>query len=170
MTQVKDQRKLKILGYQNLADNYTMYIDASIEIKGSVFVFAAQWEYDLTLLQHRGRDCIYQEANAVVSWKKDEPKIVYEQIGKYAKEKFPHHAGLIQTGLIIRRRNKELDDFMDAWWAEVEKHSKRDQLSFNYVAWKRKKEYDIIPMNVFSNGFVLHGHRVQRFSNGIRTV
>jgi len=166
---------LKILGYQDIEDNHTVYIDASIEIKASVYTFAYQWEEDFTLLQHRGRDCIYREADAVISMGKDKIDIVYNQIGAYAKDRFPEHAGLIQTGLLMRRRNKKVDKLCNAWWKEVEKHSKRDQLSFNYVAWKQRNEYNLykdlnirtVPRTIFSGCFILHGHRIQYFDNAV---
>lgn len=159
LKEVKDQRRLKIIGYQDFEDQHSVYIDASIEIKGSVYVFAQQWDYDLTLLQHRGRTCIYQEADAVLSLEKDNPQIVWSQMDRYVKDKFPKNSGMIQTGLLMRRRTEELDAFCDAWWAEVEKGSKRDQLSFNYVAWKQKKEYDIVPYTTFDQCFKLYGHK-----------
>ncbi len=157
MTEVKDQRKLKILQYQDL-DDWTVYIDASIEIKASVYSFAYQWEEDFTVLQHRGRNCIYTEADAVLSLEKDSPEVVHEQIEKYQYERYPRQAGMIQTGLLMRRRNPAVDKFCKAWWKEVRDHSVRDQLSFNYIAWKQAKGYDIIPFTTFEQCFRLHGH------------
>jgi len=155
---VKDQRRLKILGYQDFDDNVSLYIDASIEIKASVNTFAEQWYEDLTMLQHRGRDCIYQEAKAVVDMAKDSSMTVQVQMMNYKRQNFPEHEGMIQSGMIIRRRNKQLDTFCNLWWREVSRFSKRDQLSFNYVAWKLGKDYGVVPYSMFQQCFQLYGH------------
>ena len=33
---------------------------------------------------------------------------------------------------------------MENWWTEIKYNSKRDQLSFNYVAWKHKVKFNYI--------------------------
>ena len=50
---------------------------------------------------------------------------------------YPANNGLI-TGMVILRRHNEKDciETMEDWWTEVKYNSKRDQLSFNYCAWK----------------------------------
>ena len=163
MSEIKDQRKIKITGPTNrvssaysIKDN--LYIDASILIRCKPSIFCAQLEGDLVMLQHRGRDCIYKEGAAVLDYGKEEPEIVKEQLDKYRDEGYPECYGLIQTGWMLRRFNQDVADFSFAWWEEVKTHSKRDQLSFNYVAWKLNKEYEVLDNHIFRRGFRLFTH------------
>jgi hypothetical protein len=43
--------------------------------------------------------------------------------------------------------------FDEVWWDEISRHSRRDQLSFNYVAWKLGFEYSTLPGCVDQNEF-----------------
>ena len=38
-------------------------------------------------------------------------------------------------------------ELMDEWWNEVKSMSRRDQLSFNYVCWKKDFQYSICNLN-----------------------
>ena len=48
---------------------------------------------------------------------------------------------------------------MEKWWNEVKYNSKRDQLSFNYVAWKQNLKFNYIDGDLRNNEFFDHiGH------------
>ena len=97
------------------------------------------------------RDCIYDEYNAIMNLGKndpnqkykDDPQVMYNQVKRYQDEGYPSHNGLI-TGMVILRRHNEKDciKVMEDWWTEIKYGSKRDQLSFNYVAWKNKTKFN----------------------------
>jgi hypothetical protein len=103
------------------------------------------------------RNCIYEEAHAIkwlyevnpapVSIKvpKDNLDVIQSQMDKYKGIGFPEKLGLIYGGVILRRHNeKDCIKTMEDWWSEIRYHSKRDQLSFNYVAWKNKFKFNYI--------------------------
>ena len=56
---------------------------------------------------------------------------------------YPIDNGLI-TGMVILRRHNEEDCMttMEDWWTEIKYNSKRDQLSFNYCAWKNNLKFN----------------------------
>lgn len=85
---------------------------------------------------HPNRICTYQEANICLNMKLDDEKIIQRQIGKYRKERLPNNYGLFATGFLIRGKGMSVKGFNEKWWREIEEGSKRDQLSFAYVAWK----------------------------------
>ena len=54
---------------------------------------------------------------------------------KIYKEGYPQGNGLTETGVLFRIHNAT-SHFDRLWWQCIEKYSRRDQLSFNYVLWK----------------------------------
>ena len=67
---------------------------------------------------------------------------------------FPRNNGLI-TGMVILRRHNHLDcvKVMEQWWSEISYNSKRDQLSFNYSAWKKGVKINYLPGDSRNNDF-----------------
>ena len=64
-------------------------------------------------------------------------------------ENYPENNGLISGGVLVRKHTDEkLIKVMEEWWYFVKNFSKRDQLSFNYVAWKHHFKYNVIPGDI----------------------
>jgi hypothetical protein len=51
---------------------------------------------------------------------------------------------------------------MEDWWREINAHSFRDQLSFNFIAWKRKLKLSYIEADRLSRYFKQHKHRKKK--------
>ena len=136
--------------------------DWSIWVDGSLLITA-----DLSLLleevknqncfgvyRHAKRDCLYQAAMNCIDKNKDDPIIINEQTQKYREEGFPENHGLVASGVLVRQHhNPKVIDLMDAWWQEIYQHSRRDQLSFNYVCWKKQFNYYQIPERIGDGRF-----------------
>ena len=85
---------------------------------------------------------------------KDKPEIIQRQIQKYVDEKYPSTNGLIKGGVILRRHNEpDVIESMERWWDEIKYNSKRDQLSFNYIAWKQNLNFNYIDGDIRNNSF-----------------
>jgi hypothetical protein len=82
------------------------------------------------------RGCIYKEAEACIQMRKDDKDVIQAQMERYRERGYPSKNGLNCCTFIVRRHTDEVRVFGDLWWAEVCEGSMRDQLSFNYVAWK----------------------------------
>jgi hypothetical protein len=66
-------------------------------------------------------------------------------IRKYRQQGYPEHNGLVEDNFLMRRHNEpEMIRFAEEWWKNVLEFSRRDQLSFNYVAWKLGTDFEII--------------------------
>jgi hypothetical protein len=77
----------------------------------------------------------------------------------YRYENYPTGAGLAECPVILRRHTKGTELFNEIWWNEIETHSRRDQLSFNYVAWKLRIRYAVFPGKLNDNDlFEAHKH------------
>lgn len=83
------------------------------------------------------RHCIYDEAEMCKRLHKDSAVVIDAQMSRYRNEGYPVKAGMIESGVILRKHNDpRCKALCNMWAAEVMKHSRRDQLSFNYICWK----------------------------------
>ncbi len=82
---------------------------------------------------HSQRSNVYQEFDACIQLKKDDPEIIIEQREFYESQGFKGE-GLTENGfLMFNLRHPNLAPAMDKWWEQVNKYSKRDQLSLGYA-------------------------------------
>ena len=143
---VRLQRKMKILPHLYFPQyTHSLYIDASILIRESVWNWIDRNSTGLPLLtyQHPERDCVYQEAEACKFLNKDKPELIDRQIERYRMESYPEHNGMVWSAIMYRKHMEpEVIAVENAWFNELLKDSRRDQLSFNYVSWKNHFEYD----------------------------
>ena len=126
----------------------TVWIDGSQKFK-PVRLFAdliePNLQHDIATFKHPIRNCVYQELNACIKYRKDNEILMRQQVEKYKIEGYPPHNGMVETACVLRRNTPEIVAFNKAWWSELDKHSFRDQLSFNYVAHKMDTAYSTIP-------------------------
>ena len=155
----RNAKKFKILPHRYLQDyEYSIFIDGNMYVVGNVDDLIEKYLSDsnIAFFDHNKnrmdpRDCIYDEYNAIMNLGKndpnqnfkDNPQVMYDQVKRYQDEGYPSHNGLI-TGMVILRRHNEKDCIrvMEDWWTEIKYGSKRDQLSFNYVAWKSNTKFN----------------------------
>ncbi len=143
---------------------YSMWIDGAFEIKEGVDPLAMiqQWlaTTDLATYRHPERNCVYQELDACLRLKKDDPETMRRQIDRYKTEGYPTYAGLVETACVCRRHTELIRNFNEIWWNEIDTGSLRDQLSFNYSARKAGLTWDHMGgRRDQSPYFVYHPHR-----------
>ena len=141
LSQVKKQRFIKINPHLFLPEyELSVWVDGNVTLKGNLNELTEKTLVDdcsIYVPKHPSRDCIYSEAKAVISMRKDKEENVNPQIYRYEKEGFPSKYGLLQSNIVIRKHNNEdCKKIMETWSDEVINGSHRDQLSFNYVLWK----------------------------------
>lgn len=134
---------------------YSLYIDGNIQIVSDI----TEYVYHLgtpgiAMHMHSSRDCVYEEANAVLQAKK-ETKANIDAHMKYLRETgFPEHYGLLECNVIFRNSSEQCRSIMSDWWAEYQTRSKRDQLSFPYVLYKNSipvEDVGTLGNNVYQN-------------------
>ena len=126
---------------------YSIYHDGNLEFLVEPEEAITRWlrDWDMALFRHPDRDCIYDEAAACILGRKDTTRQILPQMARYQREGLPRHFGLVESSVIIRRHTEQARLFGELWWREVNRHSYRDQLSFDYVRWKTGMGYDVIP-------------------------
>ncbi len=162
---VKSARYYKIL--TQVDSDVSIWLDSNIQINCNLMDFVNKWlnaDVDMVAMEH-GRDCTYEEMDACIERKKDTKGNIERQRKFYIGQKFPTHAGMIGSGILIRRSKESIYRLMLKWFEVVYEYSHRDQLSFNYALWKLKKinknleiKIAYIPYSVFGNEFELVPH------------
>lgn len=135
---------------------FSIYVDGNLQINASLREYLARYAGSRPMLcqRHPERDCIYEEAAAVLNFRLDEHDIVCEQMQRYRLEGFPSHIGLTCTNVLFRQHHDpDVIRLMNDWWAEVSAGSRRDQLSFSYAVWKNQFKYDKTPLFSHGNSF-----------------
>ncbi|HYV88351.1 MAG TPA: glycosyltransferase domain-containing protein [Candidatus Polarisedimenticolia bacterium] len=147
--------------------DYTLWIDASIGIV-SPFPLAHLADLflqdrDICLFRHYARGSIFEEAEACKAYGLDRPNVIDAQMARYRAEGLPDDTGLIEAPVILRRHTDAIRRLNEAWWGEIVRGSRRDQLSFNYVAWKLGLRYATFPLSLATgNGLFVKFQRRQR--------
>lgn len=155
----------KILPHVYLGDvQYSLWIDGSVEIKEGFaaddFISKYLADVDFAVFRHRKRTCIYQEAKACIEQGKDSPEIIRRQVDRYFEEGYPANAGLAECTVLLRRHTAQVKQFDEMWHGEIVANSKRDQLSFNYVARKTGFRFNYISGTISKNPhFLWRRHR-----------
>lgn len=87
---------------------------------------------------HFVRNCIYEEFAEVEKLGYETADVLRKQRELIEQSGFPEHFGLAETNVLYRRHNEpEIIKLMEDWWYFIANYSKRDQLSFSYVLWKK---------------------------------
>lgn len=130
--QSRNSRAQKILAHLFLDCEYSIYLDANIDLLIDPEQLVKEWlkDKDIAVFKHAGRDCIYEEADAIAYYQKETPEALKEQVVAYAKRGWLEHKGLAECGVIVRRHTPEVAQMNEKWWAEYCRYSKRDQMSF----------------------------------------
>lgn len=173
---VRNARRHKVLAHKLFPEyTYSVWVDGNIIVRGDVNELIAEklQHMNMAIYDHAyttgdARDCVYDEAKALLKFSKgskykDDPELIKAQIAKYKAEGYPKHNGLISSMELIRRHNEpDVVATMEDWWREIDAHSRRDQLSFNYVAWKHQLPLEVIHEDSRYNKYFLHTAHVQK--------
>lgn len=151
----RDARRVKLLPHVFVSEyDVSVWMDANCELldldaTGAVKLLE---DADLAVPSHQERSCIYDEAETVLELRLDRPEIVTMQMAGYRSLGFPAYFGLHTTMFLVRRHLAQAcRQFSDAWWRELQGHSKRDQLSFDFVRWKFQAGVRSLQLSCFEN-------------------
>lgn len=137
----KFSRKVKILNDKYLPEyDLSVYLDARFNprIDFDKFVKNQLGDHQIAMMKHHKRSCVYDEAELCINIKKDHESTIRAQMDRYIAEGYPMNNGLTAGGVIVRKHGIDNQTkFMEEWYHEIENGSWRDQLSFQYVFWKR---------------------------------
>lgn len=177
LSKQKIARCLKIMPHLFLSEyDVSVWIDGSIEVLRDTneFISKSMNGY-FSISKHPLRNCIYEEAVAVLHRQKDLADTVVSQILRYKELGYPKNHGLIQSGIIVRKHNTiECKKLCEDWWKEVLVGSCRDQLSFNFVIWNKLAKIEVFdPIEFSGKYFQLWKHsnaEIEKFKQPLSEV
>ncbi len=158
----------KVLAHRYLDDcEWSVWVDGNIELIAPADSLAVEVERSgcsIGLFRHPERYCAYDEGVSCIERGKDAAATIKTQLDRYKKEGFPRRFGLAECNVIVRRHNDPaVKKAMEIWWDEIEKGSRRDQISFNYALWRSGLAYHELGNGLFDvrsdKRFVYHLHR-----------
>lgn len=128
---------------------WTLWMDGNISIRSAGFYERIDEligaGVQMAAAKHPLRDCVYDEAYAVVAADKERYSAARRVIRFLRAKGFPRHAGLFENSILLRRGGDSAVAAMDAmWWDCLQTLSGRDQLSLVYCA--RECGVDIQPL------------------------
>jgi len=145
-------RKIKLLPHKYLPNHdFSLWIDGNLSIECYLNKFLI---YDYCLMKHPERDNIFEEASICIEAQRDNIDTITKQIEKY-KSITGFFSGLNATGILARKNTIKNIDFNEKWWNEVKEHSRRDQISFSFLAHIEQFEFNSIE---FLEGFIWNEH------------
>lgn len=143
-------RYAKLLPHRVLQDyDYSLYIDANIQITGSEFYsFVNERILEGVLIAQVPnifRDCIYKDIEIAYRKRKVDFRGAKRQFEHLKQEGYPKHFGLFENNVILRKHNDPIVvKISEAWWKEYFTYTHRDQFCLMYIYWKQKYKPSIL--------------------------
>jgi hypothetical protein len=116
----------------------SLFVDANQLRCGDVDRFVRRWcaHEDFVMWAHPDRDDLADEALAVLIFNKYEPRALIGQVEAYLAAGIPKSTGMVEANFIWRRHDSErVRSLMYAWWDEIARHTRRDQISLCFLMW-----------------------------------
>ncbi|WP_338604728.1 glycosyltransferase [Desulfoferula mesophila] len=112
-----------------------VWVDSNIMLLDDIFPLVQKFLVSGKLVAsnpHPCRNTLYEEARICRRFKTDDGDLIKNQVKTYRRLQFAHNDLVENNVMMFDLRDERTGRFLDAWWAEMERGSKRDQLSFNY--------------------------------------
>lgn len=158
ITDPKKKAMLQMIEYYKIIDEfYDVVISISTDLVPQCHLDKYLNEidfsnYEIVALKHPSRNCVYQEAQAVIQGNLDFPQIVNFQMNRYHQDNYPKNNGLWASAVIVRNNKSEnVRKACMIWSEEYRNGSRRDQLSWNYSFWKSEKLDFPVKVGVYSD-------------------
>lgn len=153
----------KMLPFDFVKTEVAVWIDGAFEVTGDGFrdfCLDALGDKDVVVWDHpEDRDCLYREAAYCQDWSKYSANPIREQTAHYRAEGMPEGFGLWACGAIVWRNTERAQEFGRAWYAENQRWSIQDQVSFPFLVWKLEPRLAVFPAHEFENPYLRwHAH------------
>lgn len=144
------------LGLPLRTGDFSIWVDASIQITDIELMARACCRGDLSLFKHPERGSIGEEVAASIAMPKYANMPLAAQANAYLAEGLPDF-NLWAGGVISRRHGVEANVLLGLkWYHECRRWSPQDQISLPYVMWKLDMSPGLIPYSIYKSDFHEH--------------
>lgn len=122
-------------------------------------------------MSHHERRCIYEEAFTIMFNRLDSNNKILNEVEHLKKAGYPPNNGLNEANCILRKHNDTtIIQVNEDWWNMISTYSRRDQMSFNYAAWKNSIDINLIypPGQNTRNSLEIHATSHKKQNKSIR--
>jgi len=135
-------RKPKLLPHRYLRGyDWSLYVDNRARLKVVPEKVFDRYLSDSCVpffsFRHPWWNSVYTEAEKLIELCYDEERVIRAQIDLYKSKGFPESEDMIAGTVLLRMHDDaNLIAMQEDWFEHVNRYSKRDQLSFNYLRWR----------------------------------
>jgi O-antigen biosynthesis protein len=129
-------RHVKLHPHEYFKDyEWSLWLDGNLQLACSPQALLPPGDdWDLAVWRHPYRDCIYAEGAQCIVDEKDDATVICAQMQRYRDAGYPANAGLAESCVLARRHHAPpMLELAGLWWREMERGSRRDQLSLDFV-------------------------------------
>ena len=146
-------RWYKLLPHEHLpSSEWSLYMDGHIRLISDplpLIVEAERLEAKMALPIHPFRTSIWEEQAACLAQGKilpDEVSTLESQLRFYKEEGFDCQVPLTENNILLRKHeDPSVVNAMTEWWGQLDRFTKRDQISLPYVLWKSRLPLWVLP-------------------------
>jgi hypothetical protein len=160
----RSNRYYKLQPHAHLMADRVLYMDGRMRLNANpadvlaAFQDEAGADHDVFMPAHSLGHMAYDEPDWVLQKGITSPSVIREQVQRYEEAGMPRDLPACQAGVFIAKLNDRTREFFNAWWAEVERYSHRDQISFPYAWWSTNADVHLVPYKVARARFRLRAH------------
>ncbi len=134
---------------------YSIWHDGNFRLSASASRIAAHAaDKDLALHVHPSRDCVYQEADALLAGGFGDAALIHREVVRYRGQGHPEHAGLWACGMVVRRHTSAAAALNERWWGLYTDGSELDQMSFAVARRVEGIDVGTLPGDVFRSPYM----------------
>ena len=135
---------------------YSLYLDGNINVISDPTEFLSKIsKHGIAVHNHFRRKCVYDEIESCKKNEKTDSKILLKHQKFLEENGMPRDYGMLELPIILRKHhNSKCIEIMEDWWNEYSLYSKRDQISFPHVLFKKKirtNELSTLGEDIYSN-------------------
>ena len=148
---VKIARFYKANAPQILAGyDIAVWVDANIAITGDIAAYVdatLSANANFGVIDHPYRNSVFEEVDQLAALGRDDAARMTAQVERYREKGYEGQNSLTETNFIVMDLNRpRTREALSLWWKEIETHSKRDQVSFDYACWRAgAKQHSLFP-------------------------
>jgi len=155
----REARRIKTLAFDLVDADTIVWVDGRIRVSGvrlRPLLRSALAEVDIAGYPHPWRSCAYDEGEECAELALADRDKMAAQLATYEAAGLPRDGGLWNTMVLARRRTDAMVKLGRDWWAEIERHTLRDQVSLPFLLWRDGIEVGRLGPDVYRAGSSQH--------------